>query len=183
MTTSNLRISYINRADSATLTASPAAGSATPVTYLQNDARGHLFAAEASGSQEIKGEWGGTAYTIGCVRLDRTNLVDGDTLRIELYSNADWTSRSYDSTAAAPFATDLYDAWDYSNAELFFTPVAGVTSFGLQGCFSARTRRWRSTRPRAQRSAGSIRRRRIAIRKAARYPSMSVHSTARCHST
>lgn len=127
----NLCIAYINRADTATLTASPAAGASTPVTYLQNDSRGHLFAASASGSQEIRGEWGGTAYTIGCARLERTNLADGDTWRIELYSDAAWTTQVWDSTVAAPFAADLYDNWPYSVAEKFFTPVAGVKSFKI----------------------------------------------------
>ena len=126
---SNLAIGYLNRADSATLTASPAAASNAPVTYLQNDSRGHQFAAVAVGAQEIKGTWGGTSYTIGCVHLDRTNMVDGDTWRIQLFSDAAWTTSVYDSGTIAPFATGLFADWAFSNAEKFFTPVAGVKSF------------------------------------------------------
>lgn len=125
----NLAISYINLADSATLTADPVAGASTPVTYLQNDARGYQFAAAAVGAQAIKGTWGGTAYTVGCVRLERTNLADGDTWRIQLFSGADWTTSVYDSGTVAPFATDLYDDWDFAAAEKIFTAVAGVKSF------------------------------------------------------
>ena len=133
---SNLAITYKNLADSATLTASPAAGTTTPVTYLQNDSRGDLFKATATGAQQIKGEWGGTAYTVSCVHLERTNLVDGDTWRIQLYSDVAWTTQVYDSGTVAPFATDLYDNWSYSNADLFFTPTASVKSFKIT-CTSA----------------------------------------------
>lgn len=127
----NLNIAYLNRADSATLTASPAAASTAPVTYLQNDSRTYKMQAAAVGAQDIKGEWGGTAYTVGCVRLDRTNLADGDTWRIQLYSDAAWTTGVYDSGTIAPFTTDLFDDWSYSVAEKFFTAVAGVKSFKI----------------------------------------------------
>lgn len=125
---SNLIIGYLNRADSATLTASPAAASNAPITYLQNDSRGHVFAAAAVGAQEIKATWGGTAYTIGCVHLDRTNLADGDTWRIQYYSDAAWTTQVYDSGTVAPFATGQYTDWDYSNAEMLTTVTASVKS-------------------------------------------------------
>lgn len=128
---SNLRIVYKNLADLATLTADPVASAVDPVTYLQQDSRGHLFAAAAAGTQAIKGTWGGTAYTVSAVRLERTNLADGDTWRVQLYSDAAWTTQVYDSTAVAPFATDLYDDWSHSNADLFFTPTASVKSFKI----------------------------------------------------
>lgn len=126
-----MRIVYKNLADLATLTADPVASTTDPVTYLQQDSRGHLFAAAASGTQAIKGTWGGTAYTVSAVRLERTNLADGDTWRVQLYSGADWTTEVYDSTAVAPFATDLYDNWSHSNADLFITPTASVKSFKI----------------------------------------------------
>lgn len=127
----NLAIAYINRADSATLTASPVAGTSTPVTYLQNDARGYQFAATAAGAQDIKGTWGGTAYAIGCVRLDRTNLADGDTWRIQLYSDAAWTTGVYDSGTIAVFTAGTFASWSFSVAEKLFTEVAGVKSFKI----------------------------------------------------
>lgn len=126
-----MRIVYKNLADLATLTADPVASTVDPVTYLQQDSRGHLFAAAASGSQVIKGTWNGTAYTVSAVRLERTNLADGDTWRVQLYSGADWTTEVYDSTAVAPFATNLYDDWNHSNADLFFTAETGVKSFKI----------------------------------------------------
>lgn len=133
---SNLAICYKNLADTATLTASPVAGSTTPVTYLQNDSRGDIFKATATGAQIIYGEWGGTAYTVSCVHLERTNLADGDTWRIQLYSDTAWTTQIYDSGTVSPFATNLYDDWTYSNADLFFTPTASVKSFKIT-CTSA----------------------------------------------
>src|SRR3990167_8226290 len=111
---SNLAITYINLADSATLTASPVAGTTTPVTYLQNDSRGDLFKATAVGAQEIRGTWGGTAYTLSCVHLERTNMADGDTWRVQLYSDVAWTTQVYDSGTVAPFATDLYHNLSYN---------------------------------------------------------------------
>lgn len=125
---SNLIIGYLNRADSATLTASPAAASNAPVTYLQNGSRGHVFAAAAVGAQEIRATWGGTAYTLGCVHLDRTNLADGDTWRVQYYSDVAWTTQVYDSGTVAPFAAGMFADWDFSNAELLTTITASVKS-------------------------------------------------------
>lgn len=128
----NLSISYINCADSATLTANPAALATKPITYLQNDARGYLFGAAAPGSQEIKGTWSGTAYTVGHIKLDRTNLVDGDTWRVQLYSDTAWTTGVYDSGVVAPFAAGLFSTWSYSFAELWLaSQTTGVKSFKI----------------------------------------------------
>ena len=60
----NLRIGYLNYADLATITADPVATTTGPVTYLQSDARGDIFLASSTASQDIKITWGGTAYTI-----------------------------------------------------------------------------------------------------------------------
>ena len=85
----------------------------------------------ATGAQAILGAWGGTAYTLGCVHLDRTNLVDGDTWRVQYYSDAAWTTQVYDSGTIAPFATGLYADWDFSNAEIFTPVTTGVKSFKI----------------------------------------------------
>lgn len=127
----NLTIAYLNRGDSATLLASPAEASTAPIAYLQNDSRGYQFQASAAGTQVLFGDWAGTAYTVGCVRLDRTSLADGDTWRIQLFSDTAWTTSVYDSGTITPFATDLYDAWNFSVAEKFFTAVASVKSFKI----------------------------------------------------
>lgn len=127
---STTKIAYINRADSATLTADPVALSTAPVTFLQSDRRGYIFSATSSAAQQIKGQWGGTAYPISYVRLDRTNMVNGDTWRIQLYSDAAWTTQVYDSGTIAPFTTEFAD-WSFSFAEKWFTEVTGVKSFKI----------------------------------------------------
>lgn len=120
---SNLRIGYLNYADLATLTATPAATTAGPVTYLQDDARGYLFAASSVASQEVKGTWGGTAYTVSQFSLWRHNLLYNDTVRIILYPNADWTGTPvYDSTALAAYASGLFDNWGWGYLNWYFTP-------------------------------------------------------------
>lgn len=129
---SNLRIGYLNYADLATLTASPVADTTKPVTYLQNDARGYTFAATSAASQDIKGEWGGTAYTISQLALWRHNLAYADTIRLILYPNADWTGTPvYDSTALAAYESGLFTAWGWGFTNRYFTPAAAVKSFKI----------------------------------------------------
>lgn len=128
---SNLTICYLNHGDSAVLSASPVALSNLPVAYLQNDSRGYMFGAATSGVQDIRGDWNNTAYTVGCIKLDRTNLADGDTWRVQLYSDVAWTTNIYDSGVISVFTTGLYSGFDYSSAELFFTAVSSVKSFKI----------------------------------------------------
>ncbi len=128
----NMRICYINLADTATLTASPAATARMPVTYLQNDARDYVMLAAASGTQVILGDWGGVAKTLSCMRLERTNLVDGDTIRLQLYSDAAQTVQNLDVAAAVAFTAGTYSgrSWAYSNADRFFASTS-AKSFKL----------------------------------------------------
>ena len=135
MPTTNFRITYINLADSAVLSASPVATSTMPVTYLQNSDRGDVMLAVAAGTQAILGNWSGTAYTISHVRLDRTNLADGDTWRIQLYSDAAQVTQVYDSGTIAAFTTGLFTqngkSWNFTFAELYLTAQTGVKSFKI----------------------------------------------------
>lgn len=128
---SNLKACYQNRADSATLTANPVAASSYPVTYLQNDERGYVFRSTSTAAQEVKGTWGGTAYTIGCAVLYRHNLVDGDTWRVQLYSGTAWTTSVYDSGTVSAFASGMFADWDWGFSVMYFTAVAGVKSFKI----------------------------------------------------
>lgn len=122
---SNLRIGYLNYADSATITADPVATTTGPVTYLQSDARGDIFLASSAASQDIKGTWGGTSYTVSQLCLWRHNLVYTDTIRLILYPNADWTGTpTYDSTAVAAYASGLFTAWGWAFSNRYFTPAA-----------------------------------------------------------
>lgn len=125
----NLRVSYLNYADLATLTADPVATAAGPVTYLQNDARGDIFLASSTASQDIKLTWGGAAYTISQLTLWRHNLVYSDTVRLILYPNADWTGTPlYDPGATAAYVSGLFTNWDWGFTNRYFTPTASVKS-------------------------------------------------------
>jgi hypothetical protein len=123
------RISYLNYADLAVITASPAAGALTPVTYLQSDARGDIFQATSNAPQEIRFTWGGTAYTISQFTLWRLNLAFGDTVRPIFYPNADLTGAPlYDPGASAAYAAGLFDTWGWSFVNSYFAQIAGVKS-------------------------------------------------------
>lgn len=134
---SNLRIGYLNYADLATLTASPIVTSTGPVTYLQSDARGDICLATSTASQDIKGTWGGTAYTISQLALWRHNLAYSDTIRLQLYSDTAWTAGVYDSAALAAYASGLFDNWGWGFSNRYFTPVTGVQSFKITVAASA----------------------------------------------
>ena len=129
---SNLRIGYLNRFDLATLTVSPSLAVPSLATYLQNDSRGDLLVAAASGSQVINGTWGGTVYEISQFTPWRYNLAASDTIRLQLYSDAAWTTQVYDSTALAAYTSGLFDGdgWvRFSNR--YFGPFATVRSFKI----------------------------------------------------
>jgi hypothetical protein len=128
---SNLRIAYVNRADTATLTANPVVESTMPVTYLQNDSRGYVMRSTSTTAQEIKGEWGGTGYTLGCCSLYRHNLITNDTWRLQLYSDTTWTTSVYDSGTIDAFSDNTFDDWDFEFSVMWFTAVSGVKSFKL----------------------------------------------------
>lgn len=120
---SNLRIGYLNHADSATLTATPTAVSGA-VSYLANDSRGDVMLGTVT-SQVIKGTWNGTSKTISQLTLWRTNLAYGDLVRLQLHENADWTGTTvYDSTSLAAYASGLFDDWGWSFVNRYFTPYS-----------------------------------------------------------
>ena len=120
----NLRIGYLNYADLATITADPVATTTGPVTYLQSDARGDIFLASSTASQAIKGTWDGTSYTVSQMCLWRHNLVYSDTIRLQLYSDAAWTTQVYDSTALAAYVSGLFDNWGWAFTNRYFAAQA-----------------------------------------------------------
>ena len=128
---SNLRIGYQNRAASAALVASPDAVTTMPVTYLQTSMRGKVFRSTSTAAQDFILDWGGTAYDLNMVAFNRTNLVDGDTWRIQLYSDVARTISLYDSTTVAVFASGLFSGWDYSFCSLYFPLMSGVKAIKI----------------------------------------------------
>lgn len=141
---SNLRIGYQNAFDLATLTVTPALAAAGPASYLQNDAR-EFALATSTASQEVKGTWGGTAYTISEFDMHRHNLLFGDTIQTILYPNLDWTGTPlYDSTALAAYASGLFTTWGWAFTNRYFGPFAGVKSFKI--IIGATTTAWQAAR-------------------------------------
>lgn len=120
----NLRIGYLNYADLATITADPVATTTGPVTYLQSDARGDIFLASSAASQAIKGTWGGTSYTVSQLTLWRHNLVYSDTIRLELFSDAAWTTPVYNPAASAAYVSGLFDNWGWAFSNRYFAATA-----------------------------------------------------------
>lgn len=117
---SNLRIAYLNRADSATITATTEA-SLMPVTYLLNDDRSLMWRSTTL-TENIDLTWSGTAYSVGCVVLYGHNLAYGDTITVTGYPNADWTGTPTISTGAVSAAeSGLFDSLDYGYTALYFT--------------------------------------------------------------
>lgn len=120
----NLRIGYLNHADAATITATPTLTTAGPTSYLQNDARGLIAQASSTASQVITGTWGGTAYTVSELCLWRHNLAYNDTVRLELFSDAAWTTGVYDSTALAAYASGLFTDWGWAFSNRYFAATS-----------------------------------------------------------
>jgi hypothetical protein len=139
---SNLRILAKNIADTATVTASPAAVSTLPVTNLQTQQRKQTFrsASLESGSpltgQQIKLTWS-AAQKINMIALMRHNLRTTGTIRVHFYSDAAWTTEVY-STSATAFSTsglatdiDTYTDADYlllKNSAIYFAELTTVQS-------------------------------------------------------
>lgn len=129
---SNIRLGTLNRAVTATLTASPVEGLGA-VTNLQLDDRS-LFVAAASGTQTLYLTWGGTTLTDTALVLymDRLNAAYNDTLSIALYTNSDWTGATlYAGGAVAAYTSGLYGAWGFSAIKRYFTATGSWKSAKL----------------------------------------------------
>lgn len=133
---SNLRLGYINRADSATITANPVAAALSAVSYLQNDSRGDVFVAGTTGAQEIKLTWGGTAYSdITQLCLWRHNCFYSGatpaTVTVVFYSDAAWTTTISTIAATAMFSTTFspyFIDWGWAFTNIYFAAPAAVKS-------------------------------------------------------
>ena len=118
------------------MTASPLLDATGQETALQDDARS-VCLATSTASQDIKGTWGGTAYTVSQLALWRHNLAYSDTIRLYLYSDVAWTTGVYDSTALGAYTTGLFTDWGWGFTNRYFTPVASVKSFKITVAASA----------------------------------------------
>lgn len=89
--------------DLATLTTSIAPYATLSVDYLKNTSRSQTCRwPAASGTQSIKGTWGGQGFQVGGVGLDRFNLEPSATVRFRGFQNADWTGTTLIDTGTVP---------------------------------------------------------------------------------
>lgn len=139
----NLRLVPKNAADAATLTASPAVETSLPVSNLQNILRARIMRTTSAAAQTISGTWGGTGYPVNMAAILRHNIESAGTWRVQLYSDAAWTTQIYDSgnvTAidsltlgeldwgVSPLGSGLYDAFlGQRNSAIYFPEVTAVS--------------------------------------------------------
>jgi len=137
-----MRILWSIASDSWTLTASPAA--AIAVANLQDASRAKVWRSSGTTLQQIQGT-SSTAAQVNCCILDRHNLSSAAKWRLQLYSDAAWTTSVYDSGYVDanpaipwgqfswgydPWGATVYTNWGFGVAQMWFSSV-GAKSFTL----------------------------------------------------
>lgn len=112
----NLRLCAKNAFEFAPLTASPAAVATLPVTNLQLPARARVWRSTTDAAQTLFATWNGSGHYLNFVMLSRHNLEAGATWRVQVYSDAAWTTQVYDSGTV--------DAYDFA--------TLGELDFGVE---------------------------------------------------
>lgn len=143
----NLRLVTKNAADFATLSqenTNTLFYVGTAITNLQNDIRGRIY--RAKGNQWpiiIKGTWNGQGYKCSMAALIRHNFENASTWRVQLYSDAAWTTQIYDSGTlnafpgatlgeldwgVSPLGSGIYDAFMGQRLSvMWFTEVTALS--------------------------------------------------------
>lgn len=106
---SNLVLCARNALDAATLSANPSLIATLPPRHLQIPARGLVARSTSTADQQYLFTWGGQGWYMNFLMLNRHNLEAGATWRVQLFSDAAWTTQIYDSRVAG---VDL-PAFDY----------------------------------------------------------------------
>lgn len=109
----NLRICVENALAAADLTVSPAAVTTLPVTNLQIPGRSPLWRSTSTADQVISFDWNGSGYYMNFLMLSRFNLEPAATIRVQLYSDAAWTTLVYDSGAVEAYDADTLGELDF----------------------------------------------------------------------
>jgi hypothetical protein len=124
----NLRLGYLNYADLATITATPTLSPLSPPGYLKTNARGDLAIATSNASQAIFLTWGGLTVSANEVAFWRANFAAADTIRVQHYSDAAWTTQIHDSTALAAYSAGLFTAWGWSYYKYYHALLSNIKS-------------------------------------------------------
>ncbi len=125
------RAAYLNRALTATITASLSpAFAANGIGNLQLDDRS-LYVASSSGTVVISLTWSGA--TIADLNLalyiGRSNLAFNDQITVTVYPNSDWTGTPvYNSGAGNAYASGLYDNWGVAHIKRYITVTGSFKS-------------------------------------------------------
>ena len=134
-----MRLIVTNLADSATLSASPAFSSSTPVSNLQDQSREKVGRTTGLSTQTIDVTLA-SPRMISAAVIYRGNFTSEATWRVKVYDDAALTTLLYDSGdsylaapmplgdldwGVDPLGASLFDGWGYTFAALWFTPVLG----------------------------------------------------------
>ncbi len=135
----NIRMQTTFAGDLATLSASPAVAASMPVTNLLNMVRYRVMRTTGLADQQIKGTLASPAL-FSMMWLILCNLTGLATIRVQIYTDAAWTTLAYDSGVVAalqmrplselvwgvdPLGMTYYSGFAKANAGMYFTPVGG----------------------------------------------------------
>jgi len=133
-----MRLITINEADSAAITAVPAAVATMPATFLQEPSRKRMRCMTIS-NQVLQLVWPSTRI-FSAMALLRHNLSGAATWRVQIWADAAATTLVWDSGAGPacpgkalgdlfwgidPLGSSVFTGWAYAFSVLWFTPVAG----------------------------------------------------------
>jgi hypothetical protein len=97
----NLRLATRNAFDAATLSLSTTSElAAFPLTAMKKTARDTVWRSSDIATQVVRGTWNGDGFVPGMFAMFRHNGTGGS-IRVQLYSDAAWTSQVYDSGTVA----------------------------------------------------------------------------------
>lgn len=134
-----MRLITVNDADTAVITATPAAVSSMPASNLQDPSRKKIRCLNLV-NQELKLTWS-SARVLSGLALLRHNFTSSATWRVRIYDDAAATSLVYDSDVQLtnpakvlgdlvwgidPLGASLFTDWAYAFSTLWFEPVAGM---------------------------------------------------------
>ena len=134
-----MRLITVNDADTAVITATPAAVSSMPTSNLQDPSRRKVRCTTLT-NQELKLVWS-SARVLSAVALLRHNLTSSATWRVRIYDDAAATNLVYDSGVQLasppkvlgdlvwgidPLGASLFTSWAYAFSTIWFTPIAGM---------------------------------------------------------
>jgi hypothetical protein len=112
---SDLLIVYDNAVDRATVSADSTAGSTAVASNLKNDIKGKIHRSGYTGSVEYKFTWP-TNQIVGAVVVPMTNVSTAAILKVDLYSDDNWTTSIFTGSNSAFTYSDISNWNNYSGS-------------------------------------------------------------------